>query len=343
MDQKTRSQRFETFPLVSVTIPSYNAASTLAEALDSVLGQTYPNVEVIVVDDGSTDDTQDVLNRYSARVNSIRQKNGGLASARNTGCRAAQGKYIALMDADDICMPERIAVQVAYMEQNPDIVMCSSDFVAFDLSGLIADSYIENYYSRVAETTGGVAGIYPHHEELRLSDYEVTTYSGYVYEQMALGSFIHPPTVLFRRSILDECGLLDEHVVNCCDFDWFVRMSRIGKIGFIDRSLLKYRFSENQMSGSRNGLQMALDIVQVMEKAIAADLALFQRKPKLFHRYLGNAYLSAADALVEGQPLAAITMLVRSVTHGVVCRQSLKVLVKAFTPRWVLVCWRNRY
>ena len=322
----------EKCPLVSITIPSYNAASTIAETLDSVLAQTYPNVEVIVVDDGSTDDTQDVLGLYASKVTCIRQNNGGLASARNVGCRAAHGKYIALMDADDLCMPERIAVQVAYMEQHPEIVMCSSDFAAFNNSGLISDSYIGSYYMRIPATSGGVAGLYPYCEELSLNGYEVTTYSGDIYEQMALGSFIHPPTVLFRRSILDECGLVDEDIINCCDSEWFVRMSRIGKIGFIACPLIKYRLSEHQMSGSLNYPQISMDMVYVMEKVLKADPGLFLRNRKLFRQYLGQNYLGAADALVDDQPLAAVTKLIKSVTCGIIRTQSLKVLVKAFTP-----------
>ena len=338
---KLDAQYVEMFPLVSVAIPSYNAAGTLAETLDSVLGQTYPNVEVIVVDDGSTDNTQGVLARYAERVHVVRKSNGGLASARNAGFVAAQGKYIALLDADDLCMPERIAVQVAYMERSPDIVLCSSDFTAFNGGGVISDSYIANYYSRIAETTGGVAGIYPHQRELHFLDDVVKVYFGYVYGQMALGSFIHPPTVLFRKNILDKCGLLDEKIVNCCDFDWFVRMSRLGNFGFISRPLLKYRLSENQMSGSRNRLQIALDIIQVKENVLAADPALYNHKRQEFRWQLGEGYLNAADALVDEQSLAAIKMLIRSFRFGIFSRQSIKILIKAMIPPWFLRWWRE--
>ena len=238
------------------------------------------------------------------------------------------------MDADDICMPERIAIQVAYLEQHPEIVMCSSDFSAFNSNGVIADSYIRSYYSQVADALGGIAGIYPHREDIFLEGDKITTYSGYLYEEMILGSFVHPPTVLFRRSILKECGLADEHIVNCCDFDWFVRMSRVGKIGFIDRSLLKYRISDNQMSGVGNRVQILLDIVQVIEKNIAIDPELYERKRKLFRRHLGVGYLAVANALVDDdQPFTAIIKLLRSVTFGVLRWGFVLVAIKVVTPQ----------
>lgn len=339
MDQKTFIQYGETCPLVSVSIPSYNAANTLAETLDSVLAQTYHPIEIIVVDDGSTDTTQEVLSRYGECVRVIKKTNGGLASARNVGFLSAQGKYIAVLDSDDVCMPERIAIQVAYMEQHPDVVLCSSDFSAFNRSGLIAETYIGKYYSQIADTPGGIAGIYPYQQARNLAGYDVPVYSGNVYEQMVLGSFVHPPTVLFRRSTLHECGLLDESIVNACDFDWLIRMSRVGCFGFIDRPLLKYRFSDNQMSGSRNRIGLALDIVQVIEKALEVDPSLYNLKHQEFRKCLGDGYLDAADALVDEQPLDAIKMMIKSFLFGVFNLRLLKVFVKSFVPipvlRWI--------
>ena len=328
--------------MVSVTIPSYNAATTLAETLDSVLAQTYQPIEIIVVNDGSTDTTQEVLSRYRECVRVVHKTNGGLASARNAGFLAAQGKYIAVLDSDDICMPERIAMQVAYMEKHPDVALCSSDFSAFNRSGLIAERYIGKYYSQITDTLGGLSGIYPHQQELNLVGYDVPVYSGNVYEQMVLGSFVHPPTVFFQRSSLHDCGLLDESIVNACDFDWLIRMSRVGSFGFIDRPLLKYRFSDNQMSGSRNRIRLALDIVQVIEKALQADPSLYNFKYQEIRKCLGDSYLDAADALADEQPLDAITMLVRSFSLGTRNWRSFKVVVKSFVPMKVLRWIRER-
>lgn len=329
-------------PLVSVVIASYNAAKTLAETVECVLKQTYPSVECIVVNDGSTDETLEILSQYSSRVRIVTKPNGGLASGRNAGCRAAQGKYVALLDADDLCMPERISVQAAFMEQHPEVIMCCSDFSAFNTSGTIAESYIARYYSRVDEIPGRFAGIYSHQEDIAIEGKKFTTYYGDVYEHMAAGNFIHPPTVFFVKSALEKCGFWDERIVNGCDLDWLVRLSKIGKVGYIDHPLLKYRLSDTQLSGTLHRIRKTLDIVYVMDKTFAHDPSLFSRNPKVYRKCLGSVYLDAADALVDTRPVAALKMLSRSIVRGVFVGQSMKVFCKAFTPAVLLEKWRLR-
>lgn len=331
----------KSIPLVSVVVASYNAAKTLAETVECVLRQTYPSVELVVVDDGSTDDTQEILKRYSSRVRIVAKSNGGLASARNAGCKAAQGTYVALLDADDLCMPNRISVQAAFMEQHPDVLLCCSDFSAFNASGIVAESYIARYYSRVDETPGGIAGIYSRQKDISVDGEKLSTYSGQVYEHMAAGNFIHPPTVFFRRSALEKCGFWDESIVNACDVDWLVRMTRIGQVGYIDRPLLQYRLSESQMSGSQQRIRKTLDIAYVMDKTFAEDPTLFGRNPGVYRTCLGNVYLDAADALVDTRPFDALTKLCRSITLGVICVRTLKVFCKAFLPAFLLETWRR--
>src|SRR5688572_5767710 len=107
-------------PLVSVVIPTYNYGHLVAEAVDSALAQTYPAVEVLVVDDGSTDDTWDRLARYGDRIRCVRQANAGLSAARNTGIRAAHGEYVALLDSDDAFHPRKLDLQMRYLTSRPE-------------------------------------------------------------------------------------------------------------------------------------------------------------------------------------------------------------------------------
>jgi glycosyltransferase involved in cell wall biosynthesis len=111
-------------PVVSVVIPAYNSARTLTRALSSVFSQTYGNYEVIVVDDGSTDDTEAVVRQYGERVILIRQENAGAGAARNRGCRAASGRLLAFLDADDLWHCRKLEVQVKAFTDRPDISMC---------------------------------------------------------------------------------------------------------------------------------------------------------------------------------------------------------------------------
>ncbi|MBI3899535.1 MAG: glycosyltransferase [Gammaproteobacteria bacterium] len=340
------TKRSSALPLVSVVIPAYNGASTLAESLDSVLAQTYPNIETVVVDDGSLDNTSEVLRRYGDKVRSIRQPNGGLASARNLGLKHACGDYIALLDADDICLPGRIALQVAFLEAHPELVLCSSDFSAFDKSGDIATSFIGEYYNSVGRRDGGVASLFARRADIKPEASALTTavpaYAGNVYERVVEGNFIHPPTVLFRRSLVDTVGAFDGHLKNMCDYDWLIRVSRIGQVGYIDRPLIRYRLSESQMSGDRNQVVVKLDLVQVLANVRSADPELYARKRGEFRRRIGSCYLSAADAQTDTKKAAAFGNLLRSLGYAVVDVTTLKVIIKLLLPRRLVQAYRRR-
>ena len=115
-------------PLVSVVVPTYNCAPYLARALHSVLDQTYPNLECIVIDDGSTDDTPQILEAFGSRIHAIKQANAGASAARNAGIEAARGAYIAFLDADDYWLPTKIANQLEVFRKHPGLVLVSCDF-----------------------------------------------------------------------------------------------------------------------------------------------------------------------------------------------------------------------
>ena len=130
-------------PLVSVVMPSYNRANFVGNAIDSILNQTYNDFEFIIVDDGSTDSTSEVLQKYAAkdkRVVLLRQNNQGAAAARNAGVDKAKGKYIAFMDDDDISLPNRLDKQVAFLEKYPDYSACICEMKLIDMNGKPIDN-----------------------------------------------------------------------------------------------------------------------------------------------------------------------------------------------------------
>lgn len=284
-----RNQFHLSKPLVSVVIPAYNAVTTLREAIDSVLTQTYQPLELIVVDDGSNDGTTDLLRTYGDRVKAVHQPNGGLAAARNAGVALATGELIALFDADDICEPHRIETQVEFMSADAELMLCASDFAAFDANGPISKSHIAAYYAAVGHVDGGLKALFGGTGD--------PLFSGWVHDQLVWGNFLHPPTVMFRRSLLSSVGNFSRSLRNLCDYDWLLRVARQAKIGVIPQSLIRYRLSPGQMSGDRNSLQVKLDLIDILEGIAAADPSFRQRSGTRFAERLARAHYGAAEHL----------------------------------------------
>lgn len=297
--------------LVSVALVVYNGSKDVRAAIDSVLTQTYRPLELVAVDDGSTDGTWDILQSYGDRIVAIRQRNGGLPAARNTAMKHARGEFIALMDHDDICMPERVAVQVAFLKQNPEVGLCCSDFSAFNDKGPIEASHIATYYSQCSAAKGGVAALYPQagtfdvtalvptpHEGAAQTPY----YKGDVYDALVFGNFVHPPTVMVRASVARKVGAFDPQARTTCDWDWNVRVSRHCHVGHVHRALLDYRRSPSQMSGLQHrasGHQITLEVAQRM---VDRDPSLMQRHRQRMRSTLGEFAIDAAYANAESRP-----------------------------------------
>lgn len=337
-------------PLVSVVIASYNAERTLPAALDSVIAQSYENIEVIVVDDGSVDNTADVLAHQYPQVRCIRKSNGGLPSARNSGCLAANGRLIALMDADDICHPDRISIQVAFMLARPDVLLCSSEFSAFNADGPIGETYAKNYYSQIAETPGGITTLFGEQAVLDLrragirlhsAHNQLPVYVGNCHESLAFGNFIHPPTVMFRREVLEQCGWFDETIRNMCDWDWLVRIARFGKFGYIDSPLLEYRLSESQLSGLVNSLQASLDILSIREKIFRNAPELRSKCGRVLQLAIGMSALAAADVWIDADKAISAQMLTKAFRNNAFGVAWCKVLGKLLLPKSILSLFRT--
>jgi glycosyltransferase involved in cell wall biosynthesis len=209
-------------PKVSIIIPAYNAEAYVKEAVDSALAQTYKNREVIVVDDGSTDGTKKVLEPYIARkeIIYILQSNKGLAGARNTGTRAAKGEYIALLDSDDIFLPEKVAEQVAALESRPDFAVCYCGLIHF------------------TDPPAGRAGSEPK----RFYHHRFYYPSGDIFEPLLRRQFVNPLSVLARREVFEKYGYFDEALRRSEDWDLWLRWAHAGvKFYYLDKILAEYR------------------------------------------------------------------------------------------------------
>jgi glycosyltransferase involved in cell wall biosynthesis len=235
-------------PLVSVIIPTYNTARFVVQAVQSALAQTYSPIEVIVVDDGSTDDTRKQLEAFHGRVRYVYQSNGGVGKARNRAIREARGELLAFLDADDEWCPEKIAIQVAALETNARAALVHTDVTYQDVN---SGRRFQKYSSR-------------------------EKYQGHCYEALFFANHVNVSTVLVRREQLERAGLFNEvhDIGGCEDLDMWLRLARENEFVYEPRPLAIYRLHSANMS--LNSLKMNESLLQVLKFALAADPGLWR-------------------------------------------------------------------
>jgi glycosyltransferase involved in cell wall biosynthesis len=202
---------------VSVIIPAFNKADFTVKAVESVLGQSYNNIETIVVDDGSTDDTQDKLKVFGDRIIYFLKENGGACSARNFGIKQATGEYIALLDCDDIYYPEKIEKSVKCLESDPDFGFVSTSAYKIDENDDIVSEWFE-----------------PSQEP-----------SGWIFSRILIKNQICNSTVVARKECFSRVGYFDESIFIPADYDMWVRLAEVYKAGYVPERLTGYRVSNN--------------------------------------------------------------------------------------------------
>ena len=209
-------------PLVSVVIPVHNGEKYIKEAIDSCINQTYKNIEIIVVDDKSEDDTLKILKGYGEKITVIPvEKQNGLGNVINIGIRASKGKYIARMDADDVMYPTRIEKQVEYLESNPKCVAIGGQIDIID----------EN-----SKITG--------HREYAIEDRDIKK------NRFLFQPFAHPAVTL-RKSTVEDIGLYPENMWKVEDVKFFLILSTKGEFYNLGETVLKYRMTFKTESQSK--------------------------------------------------------------------------------------------
>jgi glycosyltransferase involved in cell wall biosynthesis len=198
-------------PLVSVVLPAYNAAGTLGAALDGALAQTYHPLEILVVDDGSTDGTPEVIRRFGGAIRAFRQANGGVSTARNRAIREAKGDLIAFLDADDEWLPAKTEKQVAYLNEHPDIALLYAGIIHLDRDGREAPH----------RPHGGGEDTYAH---------------------LFQANRIPTSSVMVRRAALDRSGLFEPALRVTQDYDLWLRIAADHRYAGLQERLVRYRF-----------------------------------------------------------------------------------------------------
>jgi glycosyltransferase involved in cell wall biosynthesis len=233
-------------PTVSVILPTYNRGWVLGEAIDSVLAQDFTDFELIVVDDGSTDDTGQLLDAYDQDLIVLRQSNQGVSAARNRGIAAAGGRLVAFLDSDDLWLPGKLTRQVAFFNSNPAAVINQTEEI-----------WIRNGV-RVNPKT--------RHHKL----------SGMIFEQSLALCLVSPSAVMIKRTLFDEVGLFDEGLPACEDYDLWLRISWRYPVHLIETPLIVKRGGHADQLSKAPGLDKYR--IQALKKIIESG----QLEPDLY-------------------------------------------------------------
>jgi glycosyltransferase involved in cell wall biosynthesis len=248
---------------ISVVIPTYNYGRFVREAIDSVLAQTRAPLEIIVVDDGSTDGTEQIVRAFGDRVRYLWQQNAGVGAARNTGIAHARGEYIAFIDSDDIWLPEKLAKQLARFDADPALGLVYSGAERFDGSGTLSVAL------------DGIEGwIAP--ELLRLERSVISSGSG----------------MMLPKRVVEEVGGFDADLQPSEDWDFCYRVALRHRIGFVPEVLVRYRQHGGGLHLDVPGMERAMMLA--LEKAFASHNPDIQSQRRRtygrMHRILAGCY-----------------------------------------------------
>ena len=261
-------------PLVSVVIPVYNGSTYVRDAIESVLAQTYPSVQIIAVNDGSTDDSLEVLRLYEDKITIIDQVNQGVSAARNAGINAAKGKYIAFLDQDDWWESEKLEKQIPLFLSDEKVALVHTAVAHYD------------------ESTGKyVVPLNPLHRLEQLPDAN--------YETLLMGNPIYNSSAVVRSDILQEVGCFRLEIEGnaCQDYDLWLRIAPKYNIVFLPEKLATYRLHSAQGIWDRR--QMLTEEIKVLKRSIKdqnyAMTPELRKRFALLYDELATAYIDAGD------------------------------------------------
>jgi glycosyltransferase involved in cell wall biosynthesis len=244
--------------LVSVIIPTYNRARLVRGAVESVLAQDYRQLEVLVVDDGSTDETRQLIEGMDPRVRYIPQANAGVAAARNRAIAAARGEFLAFLDSDDEWLPWKLAAEVALLRAHPDATLVWSDMSAIDPTGkTLADRYLRTYYMtyltvRLEDWMSPVGTLAQLGAPVPPEAASALVLKGPLFPALFLGNLVHTSTVLLRHTLIERVGAFDESYAKTDDYELWLRGSVMGDYLLLDVPTIRYRVGgEDQLSNPR--------------------------------------------------------------------------------------------
>jgi glycosyltransferase involved in cell wall biosynthesis len=326
--------------LVTIIIPTYNRAHTVVGAVESALAQDYPQLEILVVDDGSTDDTRARLAKYEGHscVRCLFQANEGVAGARNHGIREARGEFIAILDSDDLYLPGKISLQVKCLRLLPEAGLIWSDMDAIHRDGqVVAKRYLRKMY--------GAYRFFPRPLDLFERELEgpedTQLYFGDIFSAIALGNLVHTSTLMMRASRIREAGSYDSKKYPAKkpgeDHDFHLRLCKVGPVAFVDAVTIHYLTgAEDAITHKSNNRIISLSYLEMLTTTLEKEAGRIKLPFYVIHTALADAYAWVGQAhYAEGMFSLARGYLFRSLTLRPFRLTQWKFLAASLLPAWV--------
>lgn len=295
---------------VSIIIPTYNRAHLICHSIDSILAQTYRDYEIIVIDDGSTDNTGEALKRYGSRIKYVRQENRGFGAARNRGLEEVTGEYIAFLDSDDLWKDYKLALQVELMERLPQAVFLFTDFTILKPSGDMFPkglstwhesklAWDEIYGQKVSSSSLGLT---------RSAEKDFDLYLGNIYGPLLEEPLVLPSSAIVRRSSLRPEILFTVGDPLYADWDFFARLAKDGTACYVDFETTINRSHKDDVRLTTNcGKMRTIECrLSLLNRVWKADRQFMSNHGEIFRQVEDkNLFLLAVQLLSNGQRVKA--------------------------------------
>lgn len=217
-------KKVKNYPKISVITPSFNQGHFIRETIDSVLNQNYPNLEYIVMDGGSTDDTVAILKSYGNKIQWVSKKDKGQTDAINKGIKKTSGEIVAYINSDDVMLPNTLHTVAEYFMSHQEAMWMTGDYFIIDADGNKIQSYVANYKKILRNLPNKTV--------------------------LSIANFIIQPSTFWRRSLINEIGLFDESLHYCMDFDYWMRAIEQYPVHIVPNYFSLFRIHGDSKGGS---------------------------------------------------------------------------------------------
>jgi len=323
---------------VSVIIPTYNCAKYLPQAIESILNQTYKDYEIIIVDDGSTDNTKEIISVYQSKIKYIYQDNAGVSKARNTGIQNSTGMYIAFLDADDRWLPFKLELQIKCFEKLPNVDLIFSDFSAIKQNRIIYKSYFYKAFNIFKEFKINLDNIFQNKFQICKNGQNLKVFWGNIFKTLFLGNFILPSTVILKKKALSNVGYFNEKYRVAEETEFFLRFAKYHNMAFIEYPLAQYRLPEvTNLSGKKNTAILIKNALNIQFEILKKNPSFAKENKQLVQEAIAKTYYRLSYFyLSELQLNQARLNALKSIEYNSKQIKPLFVLMLSFFPQKVL-------